>query len=116
VARIDGKTSIKIDDLVNSSVISGRVSDDGQLILKTRGGAEILAGSVTGSGTSSFDKVFAIATDLWTCQHNLGVLDPQVICYDAEGDRVFGDIRSVDLNTITVSWYMPMTGSCRITA
>lgn len=46
MATVEGKTSIKIDELVNGTVISGYVnSTTGQLVLVTRGGSEILAGS-----------------------------------------------------------------------
>lgn len=46
MATVVSKTSIKIDDLINDTVVSGAVID-GQLILVTRGGAEINAGSVS---------------------------------------------------------------------
>lgn len=47
MSSIDGKTSIKIDELVNNTIISGRIVD-GQLLLTTRGGAEFNAGFVGG--------------------------------------------------------------------
>jgi Collagen triple helix repeat (20 copies) len=46
VATVKGKTSIKIDDLINDTVVSGQVID-GQLLLRNRAGAEIYAGDVT---------------------------------------------------------------------
>jgi hypothetical protein len=52
MATVDGKTSIKIDELVNGTVISGSVID-GHLILQTRGGAQIDAGVVTGGITTT---------------------------------------------------------------
>lgn len=45
MAAVTGKTSIKIDDLINDTVISGEVVSS-HLILKTRGGAEIDAGII----------------------------------------------------------------------
>ena len=49
MATVEGKTSIKIDELVNGTVISGYVNPTtGQLVLVTRGGAEILAGFAVG--------------------------------------------------------------------
>jgi len=54
MATVDGKTSIKIDELVNGSIIDGEIVG-GHLILRTRGGAEIDAGVVTGSGASALD-------------------------------------------------------------
>jgi len=46
VATVDSRTKISIDELVEGTVISGYVTPDGQLILVTRGGAEINAGNV----------------------------------------------------------------------
>lgn len=48
MASVDGKTSIKIDELINATVVSGHVASN-RLILVTRGGAEIDAGSVEAS-------------------------------------------------------------------
>lgn len=49
MATVVSKTSIKIDDLINDTVVSGYV-EDGMLILVNRAGAEIFAGDVmTGS-------------------------------------------------------------------
>lgn len=46
MATVDGKTSIKIDELIESSIISGAVNGSGHLILTTRGGADIDAGFI----------------------------------------------------------------------
>ena len=46
MATVQSKTSIKIDDLINDTVVSGYVTPSGILILETRGGAEIVAGNV----------------------------------------------------------------------
>ena len=44
MATVDGKTSIKIDELINGSVVSGTIAANGHLILTTRGGAQLDAG------------------------------------------------------------------------
>jgi len=49
MADVTGKTSIKIDELINATVVDGEILS-GHLILRTRGGAEIDAGVVTGGG------------------------------------------------------------------
>jgi microcystin-dependent protein len=54
MATVDGKTSIKIDELVNGSIISGAVVN-GSLILTTRGGANINAGVVTAPTVTALD-------------------------------------------------------------
>jgi microcystin-dependent protein len=51
MADVTGKTSIKIDELVKGTVVDGEILS-GRLILRTRGGAEIDAGPVTGSVTA----------------------------------------------------------------
>lgn len=50
MASVDGKTSIKIDNLINDTVVDGEVVG-GHLILRTRGGSEIDSGAVTGVGS-----------------------------------------------------------------
>ncbi len=54
MAEVTGKTSVEIDELVNTTVVSGRV-ENGNLILTTRGGAEILAGYIGGGGGGTVD-------------------------------------------------------------
>lgn len=54
MATVTGKTSFKIDELVNNTVTSGYVDPSGHLILTTFGGSEIDAG-----------KVKTLALDSW---------------------------------------------------
>lgn len=54
MASVDGKTSIKIDQLINDTVVDGEIVNS-HLILRTRGGAEIDAGSVSASSISPLD-------------------------------------------------------------
>lgn len=54
MASVTGKTSIKIDDLINDTIIDGEIVG-GHLILRNRGGAEIDAGPIAGPGLSPLD-------------------------------------------------------------
>jgi len=54
MATVDGKTSIKIDQLINDTVVDGEIVGS-HLILRTRGGAEIDAGSVSATSVSPLD-------------------------------------------------------------
>jgi microcystin-dependent protein len=54
MASVTGKTSIKIDDLINDTIVDGEIIG-GHLILRNRVGAEIDAGVVTGSSVSPLD-------------------------------------------------------------
>lgn len=54
MATVDGKTSIKIDELINDTVVDGEIVSS-HLILRTRGGAEIDAGSVSATSVSALD-------------------------------------------------------------
>ncbi len=56
MASVTGKTSIKIDDLINDTIVSGEVVGD-HLILHSRGGSQIDAGVVTGSSSSPLDAM-----------------------------------------------------------
>jgi len=46
VATVRTKTSISIDELINDTVVSGRVTEEGVLLFETRGGAEIFGGNI----------------------------------------------------------------------
>lgn len=50
MASVTSKTSLKIEELVEDTVVDGEVVG-GNLILRNRGGAEIFAGPVTGVGS-----------------------------------------------------------------
>lgn len=54
MATVDDKTSIKIDQLINDTVVDGEIVGS-HLILRTRGGAEIDAGSVSATSVSPLD-------------------------------------------------------------
>jgi len=56
VASVTGKTSLKIDDLINDTIIDGEIVS-GHLILRNRAGAEIDAGVVTGGSGSPLDSM-----------------------------------------------------------
>lgn len=46
MATVVSKTSIKIDELIEGTIVTGYVNDDGQLVLENRIGGQILAGNV----------------------------------------------------------------------
>lgn len=54
MASVTGKTSLKIDDLINDTIIDGEVVD-GHLILRNRVGAEIDAGVVVQAVNTALD-------------------------------------------------------------
>lgn len=47
MAEVTGTTALKLEDLIETSIISGRIDSSGHLILTNRGGSEIDAGYVT---------------------------------------------------------------------
>lgn len=49
MATVTGKTSEKLDELFDATVVTGAMDADGNLTLETRGGTNISAGSVAGS-------------------------------------------------------------------
>lgn len=63
MATVDGKTSIKIDQLINDTVIDGEVMS-GHLILRTRGGAEIDAGLIAATSALDFMPVGFVFTSV----------------------------------------------------
>ena len=116
MATVQSKTSIKIDDLVNDTVISGQVSANQHLILITRGGAQIDAGYVGGSGSGGGGSVpaqrfnFPVASQVWTAVHNLGTLGVDVRAFDANNIEMEVEVAFPDVNTVRVTWYYPATG------
>lgn len=60
MSTVVGKTSIKIDDLINDTVVTGHIdSTSGHLILGTRGGASLDAGAVIKPFGSTWSSVTA---------------------------------------------------------
>lgn len=49
MATVTGKTSEKIDELMDASVVSGGMDSNGQMSLETRGGTVISMGSISGT-------------------------------------------------------------------
>ncbi len=63
MATVTSKTSIKIDDLVNDTIVDGEVVS-GHLILRTRGGAEIDAGVIAATSPLDFMPVGYVFTSV----------------------------------------------------
>jgi len=63
MVAVVGKTSIKIDELVNNNIIDGEIVS-GRLILRTRGGAEIDAGALPTAGSQSIVSGSIVGTHL----------------------------------------------------
>lgn len=95
MATVVSKTSIKIDDLINDTIISGQIVD-GHLILVNRGGAQIDAGVVT-SGSSGVTDHGAL-TGLSDNDH------PQYLTA-AEGDAAYAPIGSGSVSALD---FMPV--------
>lgn len=53
MATVTGKTSEKIDELFNSTIVSGALDEEGNLTFTRKGGSVIHAGSVSGSLVSA---------------------------------------------------------------
>lgn len=68
-----------------------------------------------GGGTNAeYLQTFAIPTQLWTINHNIGTKSVVVETFDHTGDLVQAEVDYIDDNTITVSWYYPTAGSVRV--
>lgn len=124
MATVEGVTPTKLSEVeteMGSSVVSGTVDPSGQLLLTTRNGAVITAGSVStggGGGTGSVDEsvtfAFASPIKVWNCVHNLNHKFVDVTCYAADGSEIVGDVAYVDANTCTISWYYATAGNANI--
>lgn len=64
MATVTGKTSIKIDELIEGTVVDGYIDGSNQLVLVTAGGAEIITGVVTPvADPSTFPRIYATNSD-----------------------------------------------------
>lgn len=125
MAKVEGVTPTKlseVEDAMGSSVVSGTVDPSGQLLLTTRNGAVITAGSVSTSGggtdSGSVDEsvtlTFVSPVKVWNCVHNLNHKFVDVTCYMSDGSEVVGDVAYIDSNTCTISWYYATAGNANI--
>lgn len=102
--------------LEESVIVDGEVNGAGNLLLTTGGGDVIDAGHVKGEqGPSGIDPAvtinFAAPSTTWMCSHNLGKKIVDVVLSDNNGDSVLGDIKYIDENTLTISWFYPQAGT-----
>lgn len=111
-------TAARMLQIENESVVSGTVVD-GHLILETREGEQIDAGVVEGPpGTSSaplmFEQTFAVPTNPWVVNHDLGGLPVNVILLDNNGEEFIGDVTNQSTTQVTVEWASPTVGTIRL--
>lgn len=50
----------------------------------------------------------------WSITHSLNNAYPDVRCYDSTGDEIFGDVSFVSANMITVTFCVPLAGTCYV--
>lgn len=119
MATVTGFTADRMLVIESQSVVDGEVDSSGDLILTTRGGDEINAGHVVGppgpAGSLSETFSFSTAQTTWICVHNFDAVQVHVTTFDTNGDKIVGDVEVMDNNTVHVTWYFPMTGSCIVT-
>lgn len=65
-------------------------------------------GGADGSA-QAFEQVFAVASDVWVCVHNLGFV-PNVGTYGTNGKGIGGHVESNTTTTTVVSFYHPVAG------
>lgn len=61
MATVTGITKERADQIWNASIVDGEIDESGQLILKTRGGAEIVAGPII-APTVATDKAWPVGS------------------------------------------------------
>lgn len=62
-----------------------------------------------GTGGTYFTQSFAVASDTWTVNHNLGII-PAVGLYDSFGRGIQGHVESNTETTTVVTFYNPVSG------
>jgi hypothetical protein len=61
--------------------------------------------------TSTFTFVQETPVAVWVITHNLGYAPAGVFVSDIDGDDVIGDIEHTDLNTTTITFSEPISGT-----
>jgi hypothetical protein len=64
-------------------------------------------------GGSAFEHLQVVASNSWVLSHNLN-RKVHVSIFDALGNLVFADVEHGDLNTTTITFAAPVTGSAVI--
>ena len=62
-----------------------------------------------GGGDKNYVHTQSTPSDVWTASHNLGKR-PAVVVVDSAEDVVYGDIRYIDDNTVTLTFTGAFTG------
>lgn len=62
-----------------------------------------------------FIQTFNVPSAVWVIHHNL-MTYPVVTTVDLNGDEVIGDVTAPDINTVVVTFVMPMAGTARLKA
>lgn len=108
MASVTGKTSIKIDDLINDTIVDGQIVS-GHLILRNRAGAEIDAGVLTSGGGGSGVTDHGALTGLADDDH------PQYLTA-AEGNAAYAPIGSGGGTTVVNAPFLTVASSSLPTA
>lgn len=120
MAQVTGLTASRMLQIEAQSVVDGTVDEDGQLILTTHGGSEIVAGNVVGPegppGEGAESKTFSFPTPstMWVCEHEFNRLPVDVTTFDNNGDQIMGDVSYLNTNTVQISWYYPVSGTAMV--
>ena len=105
-----GNVTLNIDPATLSVGSNGLTLSPDLLAAIANGG-----GGGGGSGTASYSHTFATPAEIWTVNHNLGTLHPNVTCHDSLNNELIGTVDIVNLNTLTVTFVIAVAGSVYIT-
>lgn len=116
MAIVTGMTAAEIEQELGSAVVSGAVDPNtSRLLLRTKAGAVIDAGSVGSSkSVTPYTHIQDVASTTWTINHNLGRY-PQVTIVDSGGNEVVGDLLYNDQYTVTATFGAAFGGRAYLT-
>lgn len=96
----------------NNEAISVSVKQSGynkSTVIKQPVENQIDIRGLKGGGDKNYVHVQDVAASVWTASHNLGKR-PAVVVVDSAEDVVYGDIRYIDDNTVTLTFTGAFTG------
>lgn len=93
------------------SVSGAEIRADNHLIVTLSDGTEVDAGEMpTAAERKPVEFEITTASDTWSLQHNLNDQHPIILCFDGDGDTIFGSIEYYSQNLSVVHFDIPVKG------
>lgn len=94
-----------------ASVSGVEINANNHLVVTLSDGTEVDAGEMpTATERKPVEFEIKTASDTWSLQHNLNDQHPTILCFDGDGDTIFGSIEYYSQNLSVVHFDIPVKG------